>query len=70
MPSDLPSLAEKSGFELVEVVGKTVLPMRQHRDQLADPKTRRHLASIEKTLSRDPLALARAAHLQVVFRVS
>ena len=68
MPSDLPKLAERSGFELVEVVGKTVLPMRPHRDQLADPETRRRLASIEKTLSRDPLALARAAHLQVVFR--
>lgn len=69
LPSDLGILAEKAGMELLEVAGKTVLPMRARRDLLSDSAVRRRLAAMEKSLSRDPLAVARASHLQAVFRV-
>ncbi|MBI4718338.1 MAG: class I SAM-dependent methyltransferase [Planctomycetes bacterium] len=69
-PRDLAGLAESSGFSVVEVVGKTVLPMRQHRELLADSAARRAWERIEKSLCRDPAAIGRAAHLQVVFRVA
>jgi hypothetical protein len=64
-PKELCHLIESTGFELVEMVGKTVLPMRAHRELLAETASRREWAAIEKTLARDPAALARASHLQV-----
>jgi len=67
-PADIAKLASVGGFEVVDMVGKTVLPMRQHRELLATPDARRRWASIEKSLCRNPYALGRASHLQVVFR--
>ncbi len=67
-PSDLERLVERAGFALVELLGKTVLPMRAHRHLLADSAQRRSWAAIEKRLARDPHALARASHLQFTCR--
>jgi len=67
-PTELRTLVEKSGFVLDDMVGKTVLPMRHYRQLLDDPTQRRGWARIEKKLSRDPGAVGRAAHLQVVCR--
>ncbi len=67
-PDDVRRLAESAGFSVVEMVGKTVLSLRNHRHLLAEPEARRTWARIEKSLSRDPAALARASHLQVVCR--
>lgn len=69
-PSELRKLLEISGFSIVDLVGKTVLPMRHHRQLLAESQQRRHFAQIEKSLCRDPAAMGRAAHLQVVARVT
>ncbi len=67
-PSEVRKLAETAGFEVLDLVGKTVLPMRRHRDLLASPDDRRAWARIEKRLCRDPSALGRASHLQLACR--
>lgn len=68
-PTDLTKLIHVAGFEILEMVGKTVLPMRNHRELLKESDDRRFWAKIEKSLSRDAAALGRAAHLQVACRV-
>jgi SAM-dependent methyltransferase len=67
-PDGLRKLLSSAGLEVVDLIGKTVLPMRQHRELLEDPAERRRWAAIEKTLHRDPANLARCAHLQVAAR--
>ncbi|HEY3246293.1 MAG TPA: methyltransferase domain-containing protein [Phycisphaerae bacterium] len=67
-PDRLRKLLETAGFEVVDMIGKTVLPMRHYRELLEDPKARRAWMKIEKSLWRDPPAIGRAAHLQVVAR--
>ena len=68
-PTELVKLLETAGFQMLELVGKTVLPMRHHREMLAESEARRTWAKIEKLLSRDPGAIARASHFQVACRV-
>jgi len=67
-PDDLRQLIEGSGFELLEMVGKTVLPMRHYRALLAESDSRRVWAKVERSLSRNSVALARASHLQIACR--
>lgn len=68
-PTELRRVLENAGFEILDLVGKTVLPMRHHRHLLATPSDRRRWARIEKSLCRDPAAIGRAGHLQVACRV-
>lgn len=68
-PTELRRVLENAGFEILDLVGKTVLPMRHHRHLLATPADRRRWAKIEKSLCRDPAAIGRAGHLQVACRV-
>ncbi|MEE9295159.1 MAG: methyltransferase domain-containing protein [Phycisphaerae bacterium] len=65
-PSQLRKLFEKAGYEVVDMIGKTVLPMRHHRHLLEDPTARRAWMKIEKSLHRDEAAIGRASHLQIV----
>lgn len=67
-PAKLERLLTACGLEPLEMIGKTVLPMRQHRELLEEPRARRRWLEIEKSLSRDPANLARCAHLQVAAR--
>lgn len=67
-PSQLRKLLATAGFEIVEMIGKTVLPMRKHREMLEDRRMFRSLLALEKKLARDPDAASRAAHLQVTAR--
>lgn len=67
-PREIDRLANATGFEVIEVIGKTVLPMRRYKNLLETPEAKRHWAVVEKQLSRDPNALTRASHLQVTFR--
>lgn len=64
-PNDLKRLIEAAGFEVLEMIGKTVLPMRHHRELIATAESRRTWANIEKKLCRNPAAMGRASHLQV-----
>ncbi len=67
-PGQLRRLIEQTGFELLDMVGKTVLPMRRYRELLADAEQRRAWLGIEKRLWRDSAAMGRAAHLQFAAR--
>jgi SAM-dependent methyltransferase len=67
-PEGLRRMLAGAGFEVLDLIGKSVLPMRQYREQLEDPAVRRRWAEIEKSLHRDPANLARCAHLQVAAR--
>jgi len=69
-PRQLRRLAEAGGFEVLEMLGKTVLPMRRYREQLAEPADRRRWAQIERRLARDPDNFARCAHLQIAARLN
>lgn len=60
----------RAGLEVLSVVGKTVLPLRRHRQLLDDPETRRRLLAIEEKLSRLESALGRASHLDIIARKS
>lgn len=64
-PDGLRKIFSAAGLEVLDLIGKSVLPMRQYRDQLEDPVARRRWADIEKSLHRDPANLARCAHLQI-----
>ncbi len=68
-PADVVKLAESTGFKVLDLVGKTVLPMRHHRKLIDTPEVRRTWAKIERKLCRDPAAIGRASHLQVACRV-
>jgi len=67
-PTGLRSAAERAGFEVIDLVGKTVLPMRHYRHLLESKESRQRLAKIEKRLCRDPAAMGRAGHLQIACR--
>ncbi len=69
-PGDVRKLIESTGFELLDLVGKTVLPMRHYRHLVETSEGRRAWARIEKKLCRDADAVGRASHLQVACRVT
>ncbi len=64
-PEDLRRLLEGADLRLVDMIGKFVLPVRQHRALLEDSVARRKLAKVEKSLWRSEAGLGRAAHLQI-----
>lgn len=67
-PRGVVKLAEGAGFEVVDMIGKTVLPMRHHRELLSTPESRRTWARVERSLCRDPDAIGRASHIQAAMR--
>ncbi len=67
-PSQLRNLLAAAGYEVVDMIGKTVLPMRHHRHVLEDSAARRRWMKIEKSLHRDDSAIGRASHFQVIAR--
>ncbi len=67
-PKQLTKLLSSAGFEVVELLGKTVLPVRSYRHLLEDKLHFRKLLALEKKLARDPDAVSRAAHFQFVAR--
>jgi len=69
-PGGVAALLEAAGFKLVDMVGKTVLPMRHFRELLATSEDRRAWTKVEKSLCRNPFAIGRASHVQVACRVA
>ncbi|MFN4242988.1 MAG: class I SAM-dependent methyltransferase [Tepidisphaerales bacterium] len=67
-PAGLRALFEGNGFEVLEVAGKTVLPVRQNRKLLEAPNAIDRLVALERRLGRDPASVGRCAHLQVAAR--
>ena len=53
---------------MLEVGGKTILPVRQNKALLEQPGAVERLLRLEQELSKDPTTAARAGHLQIVAR--
>lgn len=64
-PLSLRRLFERAGFAVVDISGKTILPIRQNKHLLADPDAQKRLLKLEWDLLKDPTTAARAAHLQI-----
>jgi len=67
-PASLRRVFERAGFEVVEIAGKTIVPVRQNKQLLAQEGAVERLVKLEEELSKDPAAAARAGHLQIVAR--
>jgi SAM-dependent methyltransferase len=67
-PASLRKLFERAGFEVVDLIGKTIIPVRRNKHLLTHPDAERRLIELETLLSKDPAAAATAGHLQVVAR--
>jgi ubiquinone/menaquinone biosynthesis C-methylase UbiE len=67
-PASLRRLFESNGFEVVEVAGKTVIPVRQNKKLLEGPAAVERLLKLEAELSKDPASAGRCGHLQIVAR--
>lgn len=67
-PDDLRKLLDRRGFDVVSMIGKTVLPLRRHEKLLEDPAEFRRLLALELDLNRDPALLGGAGHLEVAAR--
>jgi ubiquinone/menaquinone biosynthesis C-methylase UbiE len=67
-PDSLRKLFEKSGFEVIDLRGKPIIPARQNKRILADPNGIPRLLRLEQELARDPASAGRSGHLQIVAR--
>ena len=67
-PVSLRKLFEKFGFEVVDLIGKPVIPVRENKFLLTQPNAVERLLSLEQELARDPNSAGRAGHLQIFAR--
>jgi ubiquinone/menaquinone biosynthesis C-methylase UbiE len=67
-PASLRKLFEKSGFEVLSIDGKPIIPVRDNKHLLTYDRAVERLLKLEQELARDPAAAARAGHLQITAR--
>ena len=67
-PASLRKLMERSGFEVLHVIGKPIIPLRQNKKLLESPDSIERLLKVESELAKDPSSAAFANHLQIVAR--
>ena len=67
-PATLRKLFEQAGFDVQQIIGKTIVPVRQNKILFTKPDAVQRLLRLEQELSKDPSSAARAAHLQIVAR--
>jgi ubiquinone/menaquinone biosynthesis C-methylase UbiE len=67
-PAGVRKLFERCGFEVVEVRGKPVIPVRDNKQLLAPDDAIDRLIRLEMELHKDPAAAGRSGHLQIVAR--
>ena len=67
-PATLRKLFERAGMEVVDLAGKTIIPVRQNKHLFTHPDAVQRLLRLEAEASKDPAAAARAGHLQIVAR--
>jgi ubiquinone/menaquinone biosynthesis C-methylase UbiE len=65
-PATLRKLFEKNGFEVLDLIGKPVIPVRDNTYLLRHDRAVERLLRLEAELEKDPASAARAGHLQVV----
>ncbi|MEQ8764992.1 MAG: methyltransferase domain-containing protein [Planctomycetota bacterium] len=68
LADELQHLFEKRGFEVVDLIGKLVLPVRRFPHWLDERRQVERLIKMEMKLHRDPRWMGRASHLQIVVR--
>jgi SAM-dependent methyltransferase len=61
-------LFERAGFEILQLSGKPIVPVRTNQGLLGSDSAMDRLIRIEEDLSRDAASAGRAAHLQIVAR--
>jgi ubiquinone/menaquinone biosynthesis C-methylase UbiE len=64
----LRKLFERAGFEVIEVIGKSIVPVRDNKRLLEKPDAIQRLLRLEQELGKDPASAARAGHLQITAR--
>ena len=69
-PGSLTRLFERAGFEVIDLAGKTIIPIRQNKHLLTYPDAEQRLINLEMQLSKDLAAAGRAGHLQIAARRS
>ena len=69
-PATLRKLFEKSGFDVISIAGKPLVPVRDNKHLFTYDRAVERLLRLEEELAKDPAAAARAGHLQVVARRS
>jgi ubiquinone/menaquinone biosynthesis C-methylase UbiE len=67
-PGSLRKLFEAAGFEVVQITGKTLIPVRLNKSLLGQPGAEERLLQMEHDLAKDPASAGRAGHLQIVAR--
>lgn len=67
-PTSLRRLFERSGFEVIDLTGKTVLPIRRNKHLFTHPNALKRLVQLELELAKDPASAGRCAHLQIVVK--
>jgi ubiquinone/menaquinone biosynthesis C-methylase UbiE len=67
-PASLRKLFQKSGFEVLSIEGKPIIPVRDNKHLLTHDRAVERLLRLEQELAHDPAAAARAGHLQIVAR--
>ncbi len=67
-PASLRKLFEKAGFEVLSVIGKTIVPVRENKRLLEAENAVERLLKLEEELARDPASAATAGHLQITAR--
>lgn len=67
-PASFRRIFEQAGFEVLQLIGKTILPVRQNKLLLTRPNAVERLLRMEAELAKDPAAAGRAGHLQLVAR--
>ncbi len=67
-PGEFQKLFERSGFEVVKLAGKTILPIREFKHLLRDESAIERLLRWEMDLAKDSTAAARASHLEITAR--
>ena len=67
-PASLRKLFERAGMEVVDLAGKTVIPVRQNKHLFTQPGAVQRLLKLEAEAAKDPASAARAGHLQIVAR--
>jgi ubiquinone/menaquinone biosynthesis C-methylase UbiE len=67
-PGSLRKLFEQAGFKVQQIIGKTILPVRQNKILFTRPDAMERLLRMEQQLSKDPSTAGRAGHLQIVAR--
>jgi len=65
---DLRASLDRAGFEVLDLFGKTVLPLKRLETLLEDPRSAQRLLALEKSLCREPSTLGLASHLQYAAR--